>query len=152
MKNKIINIVVFCLILFSSLNGIAQSGPGTDADETGGAPTLEGTDAIASPINDYIIPMLLMGVLLGFSLLKKKVNPGELMKKNIIKIIVFYLAILSSINAIAQPSDDDASIIIGNLENPDDTTASISDYLIPMLLIGIFIGYRLLKQKKQLAK
>ena len=74
------------------------------------------------------------------------------MKKNSIKKIVICLAILASINATAQPEDDDASIIIGNLENPDDTTASISDYLIPMLLIGIFIGYRLLKQKKQLAK
>ena len=74
------------------------------------------------------------------------------MKKNIIKKIVFCLAILTSINATAQPEDDDASIIIGNLENPDAPIASISDYIIPLLLLGIFIGYRLLKQKKQLAK
>ena len=73
------------------------------------------------------------------------------MKKNSIKTIVFCLTILSSINAIAQPGDDDASTIIGNLENPDNT-APISEYIIPMLLIGIVIGYRLLKQKKQLAK
>jgi hypothetical protein len=73
------------------------------------------------------------------------------MKKNSIKTIVFCLAILSSINAIAQPGDDDASTIIGNLENPD-AAAPISEYIIPMLLIGIVIGYRLLKQKKQLAK
>jgi hypothetical protein len=74
------------------------------------------------------------------------------MKKNSIKTIVFCLAILSSINAIAQPGDDDASAIIGNLENPDATTTPISGYIIPMLLIGIVIGYRLLKHKKQLAK
>ena len=74
------------------------------------------------------------------------------MKKNSIKTILFCLAILSSINAIAQPSDDDASIIIGNLENPDAAAAPISNYIIPMLLIGIVIGYRLLKHKKLLAK
>ena len=74
------------------------------------------------------------------------------MKKNSIKTILFCLAIVSSINAIAQPGDDDASAIIGNLENPDASTTPISDYIIPMLLIGIVIGYRLLKQKKQFAK
>ena len=74
------------------------------------------------------------------------------MKKNIIKTIVFSVMIVSSINAIAQPGDDDASTIIGNLENPDASTTPISDYIFPMLLIGIVIGYRLLKQKKQLAK
>ena len=73
------------------------------------------------------------------------------MKNNALKIIVFCLIFLSSLNAIAQPGDDDSSAIIGNLENPD-TTAPISEYIIPMLLIGIVIGYRLLKQKKQLAK
>jgi hypothetical protein len=77
MKNKAIKTVVFCLIFFSSLNGIAQEGPGTGADTTGGAPTLEGTDAIASPINDYIIPILLLGVVIGFSLLKRKTNPAR---------------------------------------------------------------------------
>ena len=74
------------------------------------------------------------------------------MKKNIIKTIVFCVMIVSSINGIAQPGDDDASTIIGNLENPDASTTPISDYIIPMLLIGIVIGYRLLNQKKQLAK
>ena len=73
------------------------------------------------------------------------------MKNKAIKTIVFCVMIVSSINAIAQPGDDDASTIIGNLENPD-TTAPISEYIIPMLLIGIVIGYRLLKQKKQFAK
>ena len=77
MKNKAINTVVFCLIFFSSLTVIAQDGPGTGADTTGGAPTLESTDAIASPINDYIIPILLLGVVIGFSLLKRKTNPAR---------------------------------------------------------------------------
>ena len=72
MKNKVIKTVVFCLILLSSLNGIAQPGEGSDTNS--GAPSLEGTDAIASPINDYIIPMLLLVVVIGYSLLKKNTN------------------------------------------------------------------------------
>ncbi len=75
MRNKVIKTVVFCLLFLSSLNGIAQDGPGTGADTTGGAPTLEETDA--TPINDYIIPMLLLGAVLGFSLLKRKTNPAR---------------------------------------------------------------------------
>ena len=73
MKNKAIKIVVFSLLFLSCLNGIAQSGPGTGADETGGMAALEDTnsDAAAGPINDFIVPMLLLGAVLGFSLLKK---------------------------------------------------------------------------------
>jgi uncharacterized membrane protein len=73
MKNKVIKTVVVCFIFLLSLNGIAQ--PGEGAVTTGGAPPLESSDAIVSPINDYIIPMLLLGVVLGFSLLKRKTNP-----------------------------------------------------------------------------
>ena len=75
------------------------------------------------------------------------------MKKNIIKTIVFCVLIVSSINAIAQPSMEDA-IREGNLEDTaaDASTTPITGYIIPMLLIGIVIGYRLFKQKKQLAK
>jgi hypothetical protein len=77
MKNKAIKTVVFCLIFFSSLNGIAQPGEGVDTN--GGASALEETTtdaaaAAASPINDYIIPMLLIGVVIGFGLLKKNSN------------------------------------------------------------------------------
>jgi hypothetical protein len=68
--------------------------------------------------------------------------------KNIIKkIIVFCLITLSSLNSFSQPSIEDE--ITGNLESPD---APIGDFIIPMLLVGVVIGYRLLKQKKQLAK
>ena len=58
--------------------------------------------------------------------------------------------IVSSINGIAQqPGINDAT---GELEETDASTTPISDYIIPMLLIGIVIGYRLLKQKNQFAK
>jgi hypothetical protein len=71
------------------------------------------------------------------------------MKTNIIKTIVFCVMIVSSINGIAQqPGIND---VTGELE-VTDASAPISDYIIPMLLIGIVIGYRLLKQKKQFAK
>ena len=75
------------------------------------------------------------------------------MKKIIIKTIVFCVVIVSSINAIAQPSMEDA-LENGNLEDTtaDANAAPITNYIIPMLLIGIVIGYRLLKHKKQLAK
>ena len=69
MKNKAINTVVFCLILLSNLNGIAQeSGPGFE-NEFG---DLEELDASPAPINHYIIPMLLIGILIGYRLLKQK--------------------------------------------------------------------------------
>ena len=73
------------------------------------------------------------------------------MKTNIIKTIVICLGVLSSINAVAQPGVEDA---LSDLEGTtvDASTSPISDYIIPMLLIGIVIGYRLLNQKKQLAK
>jgi hypothetical protein len=77
------------------------------------------------------------------------------MKNKAIKTIVFCVIIVASINAIAQPSMEDA-LANGNLEDTtaDATTTPINSYIIPMLLIGIIIGYRfrLLKQKKQLAK
>ena len=75
MRNKVIKTVVFCLLFLSSLNGIAQSGPGTE-DSSGTTGNLENTDP-ATPIGDYIIPMLLLGAVLGFSLLKRKTNPAR---------------------------------------------------------------------------
>ncbi len=71
MKNKAIKTIVFCLIFLSSLNGIAQ---GPAAEDSSGS--LEETNS-DSPINDYIIPMLLLGAVLGFSLLKRKTNPAR---------------------------------------------------------------------------
>ena len=66
MKNNAIKIIVFCLMTLSSLNSIAQPG----VEDASGTGNLEDTDT--APINDYIIPMLVIGVLLSFSLLRKK--------------------------------------------------------------------------------
>ena len=67
MKNKVINTVMFCLILLSNLNGIAQEAPGDDDFFE----NLEDPDP-PLPINDYIIPMLLIGIIIGYRLLKQK--------------------------------------------------------------------------------
>ena len=67
MKNKVINTVMFCLILLSNLNGIAQEAPG-DNNFDG---NLEDLDP-PLPINDYIIPMLLIGIIIGYRLLIQK--------------------------------------------------------------------------------
>jgi hypothetical protein len=72
------------------------------------------------------------------------------MKNKAIKTVVFCLMIVSSINAIAQQPGINSET--GDLEFTDASTSPISDYIIPMLLIGIVIGYRLLKQKNQFAK
>ena len=64
MKNNIKKIIVFCLITLSSLNSYAQL-PGSQNDTS----NLETTDV---PINDYIIPMIVLGVVLSFYLIKKK--------------------------------------------------------------------------------
>ena len=55
----------------SSFNSIAQPG----VEDASGTGNLEGNDT--APINDYIIPMLLLGAVLGFRLLKRKTNPAR---------------------------------------------------------------------------
>jgi hypothetical protein len=56
------------------------------------------------------------------------------------------------LNGIAQELGPGFENEFGNLEELDASPAPINHYIIPMLLIGILIGYRLLKQKKLLAK
>ena len=78
MKNNILKIIVFCLINLSNLTGFAQLGisdnfakssaqttPGDNTDDG----NLEELDNL--PIDDYLLPMLLIGIHLGFRLLKK---------------------------------------------------------------------------------
>jgi len=67
------------------------------------------------------------------------------MKKSILKFIVYNLIILITSNAFAQqlPGDQNTS---GNLEN-SDSVAPINDYLIPMLVVGVFFSFYLFKKK-----
>lgn len=70
MKNRVIKAIVFCSIILFSLNSIAQILPGAE-DETGGLENTT-TDATAgAPISNYLIPMLILGVILGFRLQRK---------------------------------------------------------------------------------
>jgi hypothetical protein len=64
--------------------------------------------------------------------------------KTIIKTLVLYLLLLFSNTFIFAQAPFDPG--------QDPGAVPISDYIIPMLLIGIVIGYRLLKQKKLIAK
>jgi hypothetical protein len=70
MKKSLLKFIVYNLFVLSSWNGIAQ--PGTN-DAFGG---LESTtnDQAAAPLNDYLIPMLVVGVLFSFYIYKKKLT------------------------------------------------------------------------------
>ena len=63
MKNRVIKAIVFCSIILFSLNSFAQI-PGAE-DESGGLENTT-TDANGAPISDYLFPMLLLGVIIGF--------------------------------------------------------------------------------------
>ena len=68
------------------------------------------------------------------------------MKKSLLKFIVCNLFVLSSWSALAQfPGSEDSSGT-GNLENTD-AQAPISDYLIPMLVVGVLFSFYIYKKK-----
>ena len=78
MKNNVLKIIVFCLINLSNLNGFAQLGISDNfaknsAQTTPGDNTADGNleELDNLPIDDYLLPMLLIGIHLGFRLLKK---------------------------------------------------------------------------------
>ena len=68
MKKSLLKFIVYNLFVFSSLSDISQS-PGSE-NSSG---NLETPDS-ATPINDYIILMLVVGVLISFYMFKKKLN------------------------------------------------------------------------------
>ena len=68
------------------------------------------------------------------------------MKNNAIRIIVFCLITLTSLNSIAQTPGSENDIAIGNLEAAD--TAPISDYIIPMLVLAIALSFLLLRKRR----
>lgn len=70
MKNRLIKAVVFCSIVLFSMNSFAQTPPG-DENELG---NLEGTATDSGvPISDYVIPMLILGVLIGYRYNRKAI-------------------------------------------------------------------------------
>ena len=68
MKKSLLKFIVYNLFVLSSLSALAQF-PGSE-NSSG---NLETPDP-AAPINDYIILMLVVGVLISFYMFKKKLN------------------------------------------------------------------------------
>ena len=67
-------------------------------------------------------------------------------------VIVLILSIFSMTTFAANTSgDDDLATFADNPAGaPGDPGAPINDYLIPMLILGIAIGYRLLRKKTEI--
>jgi hypothetical protein len=66
------------------------------------------------------------------------------MKKSLLKFIVCNLFVLSSWSALAQfPGSENTS---GNLES-SDAPAPISEYIIPMLVVGVLFSFYIYKKK-----
>ena len=76
------------------------------------------------------------------------------MRNNIKTLVLsFALSIYSITTFAVNSSGEEDFITMADPSDPgSDPGAPIGDYIIPMLLVGVVIGYRLLKQKKQLAK
>ena len=69
MKNILSKSYITLFFLLACFITFAQPGTG---DGSGGG--LEGTDPPATPINDYIFPMLIVGIYIGFHFLKGKIK------------------------------------------------------------------------------
>ena len=74
MKNSLLKFPVFCVLMLCGVNSIAQE-PGTE--NTSGIGNLESTDQVA-PINDFIIPMFILGSLLSIYFIRKKTSNKKL--------------------------------------------------------------------------
>jgi hypothetical protein len=78
MKYKIKTLVLVLIISIFSLTTFASNTTGEEDLATFTNPGDPGGDPGASPINDYLLPMLLLGVILGYRLLKNKNRIGNL--------------------------------------------------------------------------
>jgi hypothetical protein len=67
MKKSLLKFIVYNLFILYSLTALPQVPGSQDSSGTG---NLENTDA--APINDFLIPMFVVGVLISFYLIKKK--------------------------------------------------------------------------------
>ena len=68
------------------------------------------------------------------------------MKTTIIKLYIILFCFFSSVSLFAQtPGDTDGTA--NGLEEAEPTAAPIDDYVLPMLLAAVYIGYRLTKRK-----
>jgi hypothetical protein len=70
MKSNRTTKTILTLICFLALSSVFAQGP-ADPDPTADDP---GADLNPAPIGDYVLPMLILGVVTAFVLLKKKVS------------------------------------------------------------------------------
>ena len=62
MKNIVIQFYIVALFILSSVTMVAQAPGDTDGTTDG----LEGADAPAAPIDDYLLPMALVAIFAGY--------------------------------------------------------------------------------------
>ena len=72
MKKKLNTIALVVLVSLFTCMTFAKNTTGEEELATFANPEGPGVDPGATPINDYLIPMVLLGVILGYRLLKKK--------------------------------------------------------------------------------
>jgi hypothetical protein len=68
MKNIVLQFYIVAFFLLSSATMLAQTPGDTDGTPDG----LEGADAPAAPIDDYLLPMALVAVFVGYKYSKNK--------------------------------------------------------------------------------
>jgi hypothetical protein len=83
MKKKLNKVALIAIVSLFTCLIFASNTPGEEELATFANPEGPGVDPGATPINDYLIPMLLMGVILGYRLLKK--NSESFIKMNSFK-------------------------------------------------------------------
>jgi hypothetical protein len=71
MKNNIKTLVLVLTFSICSMTTFAANSSGEEDLETFTNPNNPGADP-GAPINDYLVPMLLLGIAIGYRLLKKK--------------------------------------------------------------------------------
>jgi hypothetical protein len=76
------------------------------------------------------------------------------MKNNIKTFVIVFVFSIFSMTSFAQNTSREENL--STFANPGDPTgdpgAPINDYLVPMLLLGVVLGYRLLKKKTEIVK
>ena len=78
MKKKLNKVVLVAIASLFTCLTFASNTTGEEELATFANPEGPGADPGMAPINDYLIPMLLLAVVLGYRLLKKKKRIGNL--------------------------------------------------------------------------
>ena len=72
MKNNIKTFVIVFVFSIFSMTSFAENTTGEEDLSAFDNPGEPGGDPGVTPINDYLIPMLVLGIAIGFRLLRKK--------------------------------------------------------------------------------